>query len=181
MLSFVFAVLGTTRTLIGMDEATSYAALYAILKQNRLVVLQPELDDLADSINTQLVHPWFGEDYGVEYEPEAVGDEELTEKQLATDLQAGIRRFDEWRALRKLPLVGGPEGEAFVKAAKGAEGGKPGEEGMNPDGTPKQPGEEGKPQNDAGEGSLPTRISSHVHLSQLNGNGKKHFNGFSRS
>ncbi len=180
LLSFVFAILGTTRTMVGMEEATSYAALYAILKQNRLVVLQPELDDLADTINLQLIDPWFGPEYGVEFEPEAVGDEELTEKQLATDLQAGIRRFNEWRAIRKLPLVDGPEGEEFVKASKGAEG-KPGEEGVGPNGEPKQPGDADKPKNDSGTGSLPTRISSHVSLHAVNGNGKKHFNGFIRS
>ncbi len=181
LMSFVFAVLGTTRTMVGMDEASSYAALFAVLKQNRLVVLQPELDDLADCINQQLILPWFGEEYGCEFEPEAVGDEELLEKQLTTDLAGGYRRFNEYRALRKLPLVDGPEGEAFVKGGAAAGQGKPGEEGTNPDGSPKQPGEEDKAKNDAGEGSLPTRISSHVHLSQLNGNGKKHFSGFSRS
>jgi hypothetical protein len=183
LLDFVFAVLGTTRTMVGMKEATSYAALYAILKQNRLTVLQPELDDIADCFNTQLIEPFWGEEYGCEFEPEAVGDDELQEKQLALDLRAGVRTFNEWRQLRRLAPVAGPKGQEWVKG-----GGKPGGAGLPGEGAererslahpreldgPADPMDAGwrKPRNAAGRGSLPPRLDAILRRDVGNLNGK---------
>ncbi len=110
-----------------------------------------------------------------------MGDEELQEKQLSTDLQAGVRMFDEWRKIRGLPLVGGEKGKSWVQVGKGAQesgaegaagpGEKPQQPGSNPDeqAKPKSPLEKTRPRNGAWAGSLPPRI-----MAMLNGRNGKH-------
>jgi hypothetical protein len=142
-----------------------------MLKQFRLQTLQPELDDIADDLNIQVIEPFWGEEYGCEFEPAAVGDDEMQEKQLSLDLQAGIRTFNEWRVLRKLPKVEGQQGEQYVKGG-GKTDAQPGQQGQEQNGIPggqepKPQGAPARPQNEAGRGSLPGRINA-----ILNGNGK---------
>lgn len=172
LVSFVLSVFGTTKTMVGMSEAGSYAALYAILRQNRIMTIEPELNDIADALNMQLVAPYWGEDHGIEFEPEAVGDDELLEKRLQLDLRSGVRTFNEWRQIRKLPLVDGPKGKEFVKGGgKDAGHQTPGERDRL-GGGPREPKDlmeefHPRPRNLAGAGSLPPRI-----VPKLNGNGK---------
>jgi hypothetical protein len=180
LLDFIFAVIGSTRTMVGLAEAGSYAALYAILKQRRLMVLQPELDDIADCFNSQMIRPWFGEEYGVAFEPEAVGDDELKEKQYALDLQIGLRTFNEWRQIRRLAPVEGPKGQEWVRGGAGR-GALPAGREMERDALnvvtprePKDPMNAGFPRHRSGEGSLPPRGgTAFLRRDHLNGNGKR--------
>ncbi len=114
LVAFVMSAFGITKELGFTSEASSYAALYASLKQFNLFTLVPLLEDLMDCLNMQLIWPFWGEEYGVEYAPRQVADEELLERQLETDFKYGLRMFDEMRTLRGLEPVGGEEGKKFV-------------------------------------------------------------------
>lgn len=179
LLSFVFAVFGVTKSLVGMNEDTSYAALYASLKQFNLFSLCPLLDDIADVFNVDIIERFWGEEYGMEFETQKVGDDDLLEKQLANDLPAGIRKRNEWRKLRNLTPLEGPEGEELVGGPQQKEAGQPGaeqmpggqNEGVQANGRPKgDPAEKYRPRNISGGGSLPSRIMA----GSRHGNGKSH-------
>lgn len=183
LLDFVFAAFGVTKSMVGMSEESSYAALYAALKQFNLFSLCPVLDDIADAYNRQIIHKFWGEEYGMEFETVQVSDEDLLEKQLANDLQAGTIKMNEWRKIRKRAPLEGPEGDKLLKSGPaqqpGAAGqpgqpGLPGQDGQTkPDANdePKNPAELARPRNASGSGSLPPRIASLLGP-KMNGNGK---------
>jgi phage portal protein BeeE len=174
LVSFALSVWGVNKALVSMDEAASYAMLYACLKQFNLFTMCPLLDMISDAMNMQLVHPFFGTKYYSEYIPRKIDDDEMTERQLSTDLQAGVRTFDEWRTIRNLPKIGGDKGKEWVggkpdpaadpmaalaggqNAAGGANGGKAG-------GAPKPAGQQvveaARPRNTLGAGSLAPRLA----------------------
>jgi hypothetical protein len=177
LLCFVFAIFGVTKSMVGMNEDTSYAALYATLKQFNLFTLCPLLQDLADAYDRQIIHKFWGVEYGMEFETQQVSDDDLLEKQLSNDLQAGVRKMNEWRRLRKLMPIEGPEGDKFLKAsgkdqqapdAKQLEGMQ---NGAAKNDEPKNPAEAVRPRNIAGSGSLPPRIAAMLGP-RTNGNGK---------
>lgn len=168
LLRFVFAVFGVTQSMVGMNESSSYAALYAALKQFDLFTMIPELDDLADAFNMQVIWPFFGEEYGIEFETKKVSDEDLLEKQLSNDLAAGIRTVNEWRQLRNLIKIDGAEGEKFVKAGddkdvktkeQQAAEQQASQQGADGD-KPVNPAEKTRPKNNSGAGSLPPRLQT---------------------
>lgn len=182
LVSFALSVWGVNKALVSMDEAASYAMLYACLKQFNLFTMCPLLGMISDETNMQLIHPYFGTKYYLEYVPKKIDDDELTEKQLSFDLQAGIRTFDELRTIRNLPKVGGEKGKEWVggkpeqpdpMAALGgqnAQGGEVGKNGDKPKPTGQQAVESLRPKSGLGGGSLPGRLAG------MNG----HTNGFSK-
>lgn len=173
LVSFVMAVYGVTKSLAFMNEDTSFASLYASLKQFNLFTLCPLLGMISDAYNLQLAWPFWGEDYCVEFKPKAISDDELVERQLSTDAGAGnVRTVDEVRALRGLEPFGDERGKAFFGAKPQPQGG--GLEGLaglfgqgKPQAQPEKPQEEkpqaeeveaARPDNPEGEGSLGERL-----------------------
>jgi hypothetical protein len=119
LVGFVLSVFGVSKSLAFMTEDTSYAILYAALKQFNLFSMMPLLETLADADNQQGIWPFWGDDYWIEYEPRPIDDEELRERQIQTDLQAGIRTINEIRSLRKLTLIDKPWGnERAINGAR---------------------------------------------------------------
>jgi phage portal protein BeeE len=133
LMSFVMSIFGVSRQLAFQNEDTSYAILYAALKQFNLFTLMPLLQQLADADNLSLVWPFYGFNYFAEYEPKPIDDEELRERQINTDLQAGIRTINEIRHLRKLKKIDEDWGEeraingAIFAQKPGMEGGSEGQ------------------------------------------------------
>lgn len=103
----------TPAVAVGLVDPGSYAAYNAARKSYRTVAVQPMLDLIAES-ETETLAPQFGEGLVVEIEADPVDDAELLEKQLANDLAARVRTRNEWRALRGLPALRGPEGDELV-------------------------------------------------------------------
>ena len=110
----------------GMVDAGSYATLYAALKQFTLFAVQPVLNLLAEEDTEQLA-PEFGEALSIVMEAQAVNDEELLERKLQTDIQAKVRTRNEFRTLRGLDLLEGPQGEELIGALAPQQATKPGD------------------------------------------------------
>lgn len=101
----VMALHGVPGIAAGITDGGSYAAFYASLKQFTMLTVQPVLDLLAEEDSEQIA-PDFGSGLTVELTAAAIDDPEVLERQLQTDLQAGIRTKGELRALRGLPPFG---------------------------------------------------------------------------
>jgi hypothetical protein len=151
--SFVLAIYGVTKSLAFMSEDASYAILYAALKQFNLFTLRPLLQMLADADNMQLIWPYYGHEYFVEYEPSPIDDHEIRERELAADIQIGARTINEVRQLRKLRPIEEPWGEErAISGATFAE--RPGQGQEQPEMPPgaipgQQPGPETSPEDEA--------------------------------
>ncbi len=137
LIGLVLSIFGLNQSVAMMSTEMTYAALYASLKQFRLLTLTPLLDMIADGYNRQLVWPYFGEDYVLELEPPRIDDEQITEAQIANDLKAGVRMVNEVRVLRGLKPTDEPWGEERAFAGKPAAA--PAAEGDGKDGSPHQP------------------------------------------
>lgn len=180
LLSFILAAFGTPKSVAGMSDDTSYATLFASLKQYYILSLCPLLRKISGKITKHVLREFFGDLLYLTLTPERIDDRDLLEKQLSLDLQAGIRRKNEWRKLRDLPPIPGPEGEEWVTAGgKGGEGeqgnplaamigkpnGKPREKPGGMDNEPEELREEegrmdqDRPRNEAGRGALGPRKS----------------------
>lgn len=101
----VLALHGVPGIAAGITDGGSYAAFYASLKQFTTLTVQPILDLLAEE-DTEQIAPQFGPGLTVELTAAAIDDPDVLERQLQTDLQAGIRTRGELRALRGLPPFG---------------------------------------------------------------------------
>lgn len=94
---------------VGLQEPGAYAAYYASMKAYRDGAVQPTLDLLAES-DTETLAPQFGTGITVELTASSIEDADLTERQLANDLNARAITRDEWRSRRGLPPVGPERG-----------------------------------------------------------------------
>lgn len=111
--SAILALHQTPPVAVGLQEAGAYAAYNASMKAWRHAAIQPLCDMLAES-DTEHLAPQFGTGLTVEIESDCVDDAELTELQLQNDLAARVRTRNEWRAVRGMPPLAGPEGEELV-------------------------------------------------------------------
>ena len=109
----VLALHQTPPVAVGLQEPGAYAAYNASMKAWRHAAIQPLCDMLAES-DTEHLAPQFGVGLTVEIESDTVDDLELTEMQLQNDLAAKVRTKNEWRAVRGLAPLPGPEGNDFV-------------------------------------------------------------------
>lgn len=113
MLGATLAVHGVSKAAVGLTENQTYGANAASFQQTASMV-QSDMDILAGDY-TQLAED-HGEKVEVIYEVPPYDDPTLTEEQLQTDLQAGIRTGREWRAMRGLPPYGDWRDDARVTA-----------------------------------------------------------------
>lgn len=109
----ILALHQTPPVAVGLQEPGAYAAYNASMKAWRHAAIQPLCNMLAES-ETEHLAPQFGSGLTVEIESESVDDLELLETQLQNDLAAKVRTKNEWRAIRGLPMLPGPEGNDFV-------------------------------------------------------------------
>lgn len=109
----ILATHGTNKALVGLTDNMTYGSLAAALRQAGSVV-QSDLD-LLSADYTMLVQD-EGAAEAIEFEVQPVDDPDLTERQLATDLSAGVRLGKEWRSIRGLPPYGDWRDEARVTA-----------------------------------------------------------------
>lgn len=74
--SFLMGAFGITKPAAGMVEDSSYATLFATLKQLHMIFMEPECDDISADLNMQLA-PFFGDDLVVEVRTRRIDDHEL--------------------------------------------------------------------------------------------------------
>lgn len=155
LVDFVLASYDVPKSVAGLQDAATYATLFASLKQFYLLSLNPLLTKIAGRLNKHLVRPYFGPDLLLELKGQKITDEDLLEKQLANDAAVGARTLNEWRKVRELPPLPGHEGDERLFAGRA----KP--EGSQ-EATPAAPTKDAdtertRPRNDQGRGSLGPR------------------------
>lgn len=136
--SFILGGFGITKPAAGMVEDSSYASLYATLKQLHLVTLQPECDVIAAQLTRHLA-PFFGDDLIVEIRCKRVDDHDVKANKLGQLIQAKAITKNELRKELDMPLTEEEWGEEIAGTEK-QEGGMPGMPGM-----PAPGGEGGNP------------------------------------
>lgn len=109
----ILALHQTPPVAVGLQEPGAYAAYNASMKAWRHAAVQPLCDMLAES-DTECLSPQFGNGLTVEIEAATVDDSELIEQQLQNDLAARVRTRNEWRAVRGMPPLPGPQGDELV-------------------------------------------------------------------
>lgn len=109
----ILALHQTPPVAVGLQEPGAYAAYNASMKAWRHAAIQPLCDMLAES-DTEHLAPQFGTGLTIEIESDTVDDAQLIEQQLQNDLAAKVRTKNEWRAVRGMPPLPSPLGDALV-------------------------------------------------------------------
>lgn len=178
LVDFVLSVFGVTKSLAFMTTESSYASLYASLKQFNLFSLCPLLQLIADSINVQMVWPYFGPDHYVDIEPAAIDDKDQKEQELASDDSIGLYTINERRIMRGYPPVEWGD----VRALPGSVGMRdPGASLADTDPANDDPAVAStRPESGLGEGSLPGDVENLPPLGKsLRSNANGHYeNGY---
>ncbi len=107
----ILALHGVGKSMVGLTENMTYGSNAAAMQMAQSVV-QGDLDLLAG--DWTLLAQDEGAQVSVEFETQPLDDPTLTEQQLGTDIQAGIRTVREWRAIRGLPPFGDWRDDARV-------------------------------------------------------------------
>lgn len=113
LVSFAMAGFGTTKAAAGMLDEVSYAALFASMKQNHLMTLQPLCSMFAAKI-TRYVAPFFGDRLILEIRCARVDDPEVKKAKVETLIEAGAITKNEVRKEMDLPLTEEPWGEEIA-------------------------------------------------------------------
>ena len=179
--SFLMASYGITKPVAGMIEETSYATLYAALKQFFIMTLQPLLNRIAGAMSKRLGR-LYGPDHYIHLEAPNLDDASLLENALSTDLMCGLRTINEIRIARNMPPIkeqwGNERAYAGWRPPENVTSGpevEAGPEGGVPDETPDSAGqpsqiEQGRPRPSGSDGAQGPRGG----LPRLNG---RHTNG----
>jgi phage portal protein BeeE len=126
MRDFILSLWRVPKGVVGITESSSYAALYASLKQFALIGLKPMAEFIAQHWTKKLARK-FDRALRISLPLPTLDDPHLLEEQLKTDLQAGIRKNDEWRALRGLVPIGGEWGDQLAGGQAETSEGLPGD------------------------------------------------------
>lgn len=115
---FSLAAFGTPSAVVGLTDSTTYATLYASIKQFNSISLDPHLNRIQNKVNSDYVKPYWGEDLYVKLSSEKIDDEEMTLRYYDLGLRAKSIKRNEVRKLLELPPLDGPEGDELVDAVK---------------------------------------------------------------
>ncbi len=96
LVSFVMGGFGITKAVAGMIEDSTYATLYATMKQFALTTLEPECDEIAEYLTSHLA-PFFGDDLLIEITPAKIDDQEVKNAVLGLLLQSKAITKNEMR------------------------------------------------------------------------------------
>ena len=106
MVGMVLALFGIPKSVAGLTSATSYAELYAGLKQFHTNTLVPLAGRLGAFLTKNLAHVW-GDDLAIQVELPTIQNEEQDEQRFESDLANDLMTYNEARLKRGLPLVEG--------------------------------------------------------------------------
>lgn len=102
--SFILGGLGITKPAAGMIEDSSYATLFATLKQLYELTLSPFCEDVGASL-TRCLGPFFGEDLIIEVRCKRIDDHDVAMAKVGVMTQASLGTVNEARKLLDLPVV----------------------------------------------------------------------------
>jgi phage portal protein BeeE len=150
---FALAGLGIMKSVAGMTEDTSYASLFAALKQFHLLTLEPWINRIAACL-TRFFLPFFGDDLIMEIRCKRIDDHDVRNGKISAMVQAKCITKNEVRLEMDMPATKEKWGEDIAgtepqqegaPGAEGAEGGVPGMPGAEGG----APGAEGQPGGEA--------------------------------
>lgn len=151
MVKFAFASLKVLPTVVGLNEAGSFAEFYAARRQFYDQTLKPEAQDIGSFLTKNLAHKYYGDKFVVQLNVPPPDNEEMNDRQTQADATAGIITVNEVRQRRGMDAL--PDGDlpASIYVAKkqaeampqpapmgGAPGGDPGMGGGMPPADPDQ-------------------------------------------
>lgn len=113
LVSFAMAGYGVTKAAAGMIDDTSYAALFASLKQLHLLTLQPTCDLFAANV-TRTLAPFFGDDLILEIRCNRIDDHEIKQAKIETLISAGAITKNEVRKELDMDVTTEPWGEEMA-------------------------------------------------------------------
>lgn len=142
LVDFILAAYGVPKSIAGLQDDTSYASLYASLKQFNLLTLNPYCRTIRDCFTKQILKKHYGHNLYMSLKPERIDDHELRERQLSLLTQIGGIKINELRKEYGMPPIEEEWGEdrAWVKNApeqqQGQDNPDAAPEGQNPNGQP---------------------------------------------
>ncbi len=116
LMNFELAAYGVPKGVAGMEDDTSYAGLFARLKQFNIGSLIPHLGKISGRFNKRVIAPCFGRELYMTLTPERIDDKELAIREADILMRGGVLKKNELRLMFDMPPLEGPEGEEFVEA-----------------------------------------------------------------
>lgn len=107
MVGMVLALFGIPKSVAGLTSATSYAELYAGLKQFHTNTLVPLAGRLGAFLTKHLAHDAWGEDLAIQVELPTIQNEEQDEQRFEADLANDLVTYNEARLKRGYSAVEG--------------------------------------------------------------------------
>jgi phage portal protein BeeE len=169
LVSFAMAAFGITKPAAGMVEDSSYASLFATLKQLHLLTLQPFCSRIGKKL-TRFLAPFYGDNLIIEVRCSRIDDHDLQQQKLNLLMQAKAITKGQLLTELDMPLFGDERDDELAGAEEQAEQGMLGMEGnmggippegeMNPDISPMDTGP-------LGEGSLGPRDAKSMYDSVI--------------
>lgn len=156
LVGMVLACFGVAKSMAFLDDSTSFAELYARLKQFDLFTLCPLLSRLSAAYNRELIWPVWGRSYGVELRPRKIDNLDDDVKRISTAQASGSIKHNEVRKTLGWEPVDEPWGEERAFRATGPDKDKEGQEGAGP--RKEAPAVvSARPRNEQGRGALGPR------------------------
>lgn len=122
MVKFAFASLKVLPTVVGLNEAGSFAEFYAARRQFYDQTLKPEAQDIGAFLTKHLAHKYYGDKFVVQLNVPPPDNEEMNDRQTQADATAGIITVNEVRQRRGMdPLPDGDLPASIYVAKKQAE------------------------------------------------------------
>ncbi|MDE2095652.1 MAG: phage portal protein [Patescibacteria group bacterium] len=121
LVGFAMAGLGISKEAAGMIGTTSYAVLYAALKQLNLLTLKPKCHRIASKLTRDLA-PFFGDDLIIEIRPPKIDDHELEMSKANGIAQNRAGTINEYRKIIGLPISHEKWGEERLGSGPQPEG-----------------------------------------------------------
>lgn len=106
MVSFALALFGVPKSIAGLSSATSYAELYAGLKQFHTLTLMPLAAKLGAFFTMHLARLW-GDDLAIQIELPTINNEEQDAERFNSDCANSLVTYNEARMKRGYPPVEG--------------------------------------------------------------------------
>jgi len=133
LVSFALACFGVPKSVAGLSEDSSYANLYASIKQFYVLSLNPLLRKVAGHLTKHLLQEFFGAMLYLKLTGERIDQWEQDKEKIDIALKAGnLARVDELRKMLEWEPLGGEEGKAFAGGKEQQQPGMPGLPGQMP-------------------------------------------------
>ncbi len=110
MSGFCLSLFGVPKAVANFTDASSYAQLFAALKQFHTLTLVPLAQWLSQWLTRHLCQDCFGEEFSIQIDVPAIDDADMAEKKRNTNLSNGLLMYNEARAQEGLsPVEGGDD------------------------------------------------------------------------